>query len=86
MPRRSPANSTTVGALPFALGGVGWVAAHRAPLEMDDVFADERFHAVEWCRRHGLRSFYAVPLTSEGALLATRCWQPCSTRARSTCS
>ncbi|HYB41628.1 MAG TPA: GAF domain-containing protein, partial [Candidatus Methylomirabilis sp.] len=41
----------------FGDGLVGWVAEHRQPLAVPDVFEDERASAVEWARRHGLRSF-----------------------------
>jgi signal transduction histidine kinase/ActR/RegA family two-component response regulator len=55
--------------VPFSEGGVGWVATHRRPLHVVDVFTDERFMALDWWRAHGLRSFLAVPLVFEEALL-----------------
>src|SRR6266571_2982223 len=55
--------------VPFSQGGVGWVATHRRPLQVADVFTDERFMALEWWRAHGLRSFLAVPIVFEDVLL-----------------
>jgi signal transduction histidine kinase/ActR/RegA family two-component response regulator len=57
--------------VPFAQGGVGWVATHRRPLQVVDVFTDaeERFLALDWWRAHGLRSFLAVPIVFEDVLL-----------------
>jgi signal transduction histidine kinase/ActR/RegA family two-component response regulator len=55
--------------VPFSQGGVGWVATHRRPLQVADVFTDERFMALDWWRAHGLRSFLAVPIVFEEALL-----------------
>ncbi len=56
--------------LPFGRGGVGWVATHQRSLDVPDVFVDTRMVAREWWARHGLRSFYAVPVVLDGALLA----------------
>jgi len=56
--------------LSFEQGGAGWVAAHRQPLNVPDVFADERFVAHEWWRAHDLRSFFGLPIFHEGVLLA----------------
>jgi GAF domain-containing protein len=36
--------------LPFSQGGVGWVATHRRPLQVTDVFTDERSIALDWWR------------------------------------
>ena len=55
--------------LPFSQGGVGWVATHRRPLQVTDVFTDERSIALDWWRAHGLRSFLAVPIVFEEVLL-----------------
>ena len=43
-------------------GVVGWVATHRRPLDVPDVFADPRVSAPAFCRRHGLTSFYGLPI------------------------
>ncbi len=56
--------------LPFGRGGVGWVAVHQQVLEVADVTADARFLAHEWWGRHGLRSFYGMPVVLDGALVA----------------
>jgi GAF domain-containing protein/CheY-like chemotaxis protein len=55
----------------FALdeGIVGWVARHRVPLEVPDVFADERFVGAEWARRHGFTSYYGLPILLDERLL-----------------
>ena len=55
--------------VPFSEGELGWVAMHRRPLQVADVFTDGRFIALDWWRAHGLRSFLAVPMVSEGVLL-----------------
>ena len=62
------------GSLPLAIlaygqGGVGWVAAERTPLEIDDVFADARFLGRDWWRSHGLSSFLGLPVILENRLL-----------------
>src|SRR6266700_6776482 len=53
----------------FDDGVVGWVATHRQPLDVPDVFADPRVSAPEFCRRHRLTSFYGVPIILDEALL-----------------
>jgi PAS domain S-box-containing protein len=50
-------------------GVVGWVATHRQPLDVPDVFNDPRVSAPDFCRRHGLTSFYGLPIVLDGALL-----------------
>jgi len=54
----------------YDVGAAGWVARHRIPLEIRDVFTDERIHPLEWWRRWGLRSFSAYPVIAGGELLA----------------
>jgi PAS domain S-box-containing protein len=54
----------------FNQGPVGWVAAHRQPLNIPDVFADSRFIAHDWMRAHGFTSYVAVPVLFENTLLA----------------
>jgi PAS domain S-box-containing protein len=54
----------------FHQGGVGWVATHRQPLNVPNVFADGRVGNLEWFREHKLRSFYATPILFENTLLA----------------
>ncbi|MGH7313851.1 MAG: GAF domain-containing protein, partial [Candidatus Rokuibacteriota bacterium] len=53
----------------FGDGAAGWVAAHRRPLDVADVRGDARFVAREWGARHGIVSFFGVPLLLQGSLL-----------------
>jgi GAF domain-containing protein len=53
----------------FGEGVMGWVAVHRRPLNVPDVFADDRVLAQEWCRRHGLGSVLVVPILFQESLL-----------------
>ncbi len=55
--------------LPYGIGGVGWVADHRAPLEVADVSGDSRFVGTDWRRSHGLLSFSGTPLLADDRLL-----------------
>jgi len=54
----------------FHQGGVGWVATHRQPLNVPNVFVDGRVGNLRWFREHQLRSFYAAPILFENTLLA----------------
>jgi len=55
----------------FGEGMVGTVAANRQALHVPDVFAETRMlRARDWCQRHGLRSFYGVPVLAQERLLA----------------
>ncbi len=47
----------------------GWVATHRQPVIVADVFEDGRVLAPDWFRQHGLRSAYIVPIVHQGVLL-----------------
>jgi signal transduction histidine kinase/DNA-binding response OmpR family regulator len=47
----------------------GWVALHRQPLHVPDVFSDERVVPKEWHRAHGFNSLLAVPILHHGLLL-----------------
>jgi GAF domain-containing protein/CheY-like chemotaxis protein len=53
----------------FGQGALGWVAAHRQPLNIPDIFADARFIARDWAKIYGLRSFFGMPIVLDGALL-----------------
>lgn len=53
----------------FGEGGSGWVAEHRQPLHVPDVFADDRIASPEWFRKHALRSSLSVPIVFGDALL-----------------
>ena len=52
----------------FGEGAMGWVAAHRQPLDAPDLDHDDRFHTA-WWRSYGFRSCYAIPVELEGRLL-----------------
>ncbi len=54
----------------YDAGGIGWVARHRAPLAVDDVFSDSRMAAEAWWRRWGLVGFLGYPVTAGDELLA----------------
>jgi signal transduction histidine kinase/DNA-binding response OmpR family regulator len=55
--------------VPFGERSVGWVAQHRQPLHIPDVFVDRRVVPQEWHRAHGLTSLLAVPIEHGGRLL-----------------
>lgn len=58
-------------ALAFGEGGVGWVAVHRRALDVPDVFAaGSPVARLDWHRRHGLCSFYGVPVFFGDSLVA----------------
>ena len=60
-----------VTAFAFGEGLVGAVAARREALYVPDVFAESgMLRARAWCERHGLRSFYGVPVLAQERLLA----------------
>jgi GAF domain-containing protein len=56
--------------LPFGRDGAGWVALNQQVLAVPDVLADTRFLAHDWWARHGLRSFYGMPVVLDGVLVA----------------
>ncbi len=71
---RAVSDEELAGDLPLTLfgygeGSVGWVAQHRAPLDVPDVLSDPRFTARGWWQTHRLTSFHGVPVVLEGALL-----------------
>jgi signal transduction histidine kinase/CheY-like chemotaxis protein len=51
-------------------GAPGWTARHRAPLVIDDVFADARVGDDAWWRRWGLRALATYPVHAGTDLLA----------------
>jgi signal transduction histidine kinase/DNA-binding response OmpR family regulator len=55
--------------VPFGELSVGWVAAHRCPLHIPDVMADERVVSRAWFRAHDLHSLLAVPIIHQEQLL-----------------
>ena len=57
--------------LAFGEGAVGWVALHRRPLDVPDVHGpDSPIGHRDWFRRHGLSSFYGVPVVFGSTLVA----------------
>ncbi|MGE3537410.1 MAG: ATP-binding protein [Candidatus Tectimicrobiota bacterium] len=54
----------------FDEGGVGWVATHRQPLHIPNVFEDPRILSKAWWQTHGLTSFFAMPVMHQDTLLA----------------
>lgn len=53
----------------YGVGMAGWVAVHREPVEVPDIFSDPRFFLHDWWRAHGLRSYYAIPIIAGEAFL-----------------
>jgi signal transduction histidine kinase/CheY-like chemotaxis protein len=56
--------------LRFDQGVAGWVATHRQPANVPDVFTYPGFVGLDWWRRHQLRSLFAMPVLIEDKLLA----------------
>ncbi len=57
-------------ALSFAPSVMGWVTSHERPLNVPDVFKDERFTNLDWWRQQGLKSFLGVPILHQQELIA----------------
>jgi GAF domain-containing protein len=53
----------------FGERSVGWVAMHRRPLHIPDVFADDRVLPRDWFKAHNLTSLLAVPIIHQDVLL-----------------
>jgi PAS domain S-box-containing protein len=64
------ASGRTTRRLAFGEGWAGWVAQHRRPLAIDDVFGDDRTAERDWWRRHGLASAYSLPVLDGDRLVA----------------
>ena len=62
------ARSLPLVTLRYGVGGIGWVAGHRTPLDVPDVFVDSRFVGHEWRQSHQLTSFYGLPLVLDQRL------------------
>jgi signal transduction histidine kinase/HAMP domain-containing protein len=60
----------TVSTLRFGQGIREWVAQHRTSLNIPDIFADDRWMDRAWAQRHGLTSFFGMPIMHEGSVLA----------------
>jgi signal transduction histidine kinase/HPt (histidine-containing phosphotransfer) domain-containing protein len=54
---------------PFGTGVAGWVAVHRQPLDIPDVFADGRVLSLQWWKTHHIHSLLALPIIHHDALL-----------------
>ncbi|MBI3629439.1 MAG: GAF domain-containing protein, partial [Candidatus Rokubacteria bacterium] len=54
---------------PVGIGLTGWVASHRQPLAIPDVFADGRLKTPAWWRAHDLKSFYGIPIVDDQQLV-----------------
>src|SRR5579885_2156911 len=70
LPHDSRAADFPVPTVRYGQWAAGWVAAHREPLHIPDIMADDRFVGVAWRRAQGLTSFYALPILHRGELLA----------------
>jgi GAF domain-containing protein/ActR/RegA family two-component response regulator len=55
--------------LAFGEGAAGWIARHRRPLAVTDIATDARVQARTWTARHGITSFFGVPLLLQDSLL-----------------
>ena len=51
-------------------GAVGWVARHREPLVVDDIFADGRMLDPDWWTRWNMRAFVGYPVMAGQDLAA----------------
>jgi signal transduction histidine kinase/putative methionine-R-sulfoxide reductase with GAF domain len=56
--------------LRYGEGASGWVAQHRQPLAIDDVFADGRSVPLDWWRRNGLKTSLTLPILRGDSLVA----------------
>jgi signal transduction histidine kinase len=54
----------------YGVGSVGWIARRRAPLRIDDIFADERIYQRDWWKRWGITAFAGYPVLAGEELLA----------------
>jgi signal transduction histidine kinase/CheY-like chemotaxis protein len=54
----------------YGVGSVGWIARLRAPLRIDDIFADERIYQRDWWKRWGVAAFAGYPVLAGEELLA----------------
>jgi PAS domain S-box-containing protein len=54
----------------FDQGGVGWVATHRQPLNVDNIRTDARFVVLTWWQQQDFGSFLGLPVMHDDTLLA----------------
>jgi PAS domain S-box-containing protein len=50
-------------------GAAGWIAIHREPLNIANVFDDGRFVALDWWRDNGFSSYYGIPIVTQESFL-----------------
>jgi signal transduction histidine kinase len=55
--------------MPYGQSVAGWVALHRQPLDIPDVFRDERATSRQWLRTHHISGLLAVPIIYQDMLL-----------------
>ena len=65
----TPLADTPVQKLSFGEGASGWVAVHRHPLHIPDVFVDQRIRHQGWWQAHKARSLLALPIIHHDTLL-----------------
>jgi signal transduction histidine kinase/CheY-like chemotaxis protein/HPt (histidine-containing phosphotransfer) domain-containing protein len=65
----TPLADAPVQRLSFSEGASGWVAVHRHPLHIPDVFVDQRIRHQGWWQTHNARSMLALPIIHHDALL-----------------
>jgi signal transduction histidine kinase/DNA-binding response OmpR family regulator len=65
----TPVADAPVQRLSFGEGTSGWVAVHRQPLHIPDVFVDQRVRHKDWWQAHNARSMLALPIIHHDALL-----------------
>jgi GAF domain-containing protein len=49
---------------------LGWIASEGRVLDIPDIVADSRFVVPDWFAKHGLLSFYGLPIVLDGAPVA----------------
>ena len=64
-----PGADAPVNRLSFGEGSSGWVAIHRQPLHIPDVFADGRIRHHDWWLAHDASSMLALPIIHHDSLL-----------------
>jgi signal transduction histidine kinase len=65
----NPRADAPVNRLSFGEGSSGWVAVHRQPLHIPDVFASPLIRHHDWWLAHDARSMLALPIIHRNSLL-----------------
>ena len=65
----NPGADAPVNRLSFGEGSSGWVAVHRQPLHIPDVFADGPIRHHDWWLAHNASSMLALPIIHHDSLL-----------------